>query len=237
MESQTEQYHAQIRLLFTFRAHSSRKHTMPRSSHDAPASAGAAKPRKPKAKPAPVAAAAPAPAPVAIVAAPPAAATPTLAGGASSRGKGRGKGVLPELKRRGKVETARAQRLRVHPISGISDGRLKVLACQMGLTSLRSEAKRAILAVVSANIEHMLHQAIVMAACSRRRTLRASHITEAYERENTSTQRLYLATADGAEETGERVRRMALKAVRAGAAAKKRARAVAAATEDDAIMH
>lgn len=214
---------------------------MPRSSHDAPASAGAAKPRKPKAKPAPVAAAAPAPAPVAIVAAAaPVVAATVVAGGASGRGKGgapRSKGVLPEIKRRGKVETARAQRLRVHPISGISDGRLKVLACQMGLTSLRSEAKRAILAVVSANIEHMLHQAIVMAACSRRRTLRASHITEAYERENTSTQRLYLATADGAEETGERVRRMALKAVRAGAAAKKRARAVAAATEDDAIMH
>lgn len=202
---------------------------MPRSSHDAPASAGAAKPRKPKAKPAPVAAAAPATAPVAA-AAPAATPAPVVAGGASSRGKGgapRSKGVLPEIKRRGKVETARAQRLRVHPISGISDGRLKVLACQMGLTSLRSEAKRAILAVVSANIEHMLHQAIVMAACSRRRTLRASHITEAYERENTNTQRLYLATADGAEETGERVRRMALKAVRAGAAAKKRARAVA----------
>lgn len=176
---------------------------------------------------------------------------------ASSRGKGRGapadaapvaakaprtaaKGVLPGIKRRGKIETPRAMRLRRDPISGISDNRLKVLACQMGLVSLKSEAKHALRAIVAANVNYVLQQAIVRAACSRRRTVRTAHLTDAYAAANTYTQQLYLAHEDehAASDAGDRYRRSVHKAIAAGSALKtpKRAPAAVAADADEEMF-
>lgn len=221
---------------------------MPRSAHDAPASSGAKRPKPSKAVKSP--AAAPAPAPVAVAA-------PVVAGGASSRGKGGfasavavaavaagkkprtgGKGVLPAIKRRGKPETARAQRLRLAPISGVSDKRIKVLATQMGLVSLKSEAKRALRAIVAANVDYVLQQAIVRAACSRRHTVQTAHLTAAYAAANTHTHQLYLtredehAKADG----GDRERRSVHKAIAACSAPKTHKRAAVVAADADEEM-
>ena len=186
-----------------------------------------------------------------------AAAAAASAPAASSRGKGRGapadaapvaakaprtaaKGVLPGIKRRGKIETPRAMRLRRDPISGISDNRLKVLACQMGLVSLKSEAKHALREIVAANVNYVLQQAIVRAACSRRRTVRTAHLTDAYAAANTYTQQLYLAHEDehAAPDAGDRYRRSVHKAIAAGSALKtpKRAPAAVAADADEEMF-
>lgn len=145
------------------------------------------------------------------------------------------KTVLPVAKRHAKRLTERAQRLRDDPISGISNRRLRVMALQCGVDAMQSGAKNAIRAIVGATVREMLAQSLIIASASRRRSLRASHVTAGYERASTQTQQLYLAPDETAtKDGGESMRRKTRKALKDGSRARKLVRVQRASMEEAA---